>query len=289
MIPFSTRSVSSGARLEHNCVVLAVGWLGAIVCCLGYGVGSVLQSVGARRIAPISGATGLVRLLGQVPYLLGLACDALGFLGNVVAARQLPLFLVQTIVAASVGVTAIVAALLGDRLRGWEWAAVGVLTVGLCLLGIGAQTGPATRDPAGLSWTVLASCLIPIVLGQIGIRLRGSAGWIVLALAAGSGFGVVAVAARGLSEYPITWSLTVQPLSWALVIAGVAALASFAAALQRGPVTSVTAINVAVEMIGPAVVGITLLGDSVAKGWGAAAVVGFLLVASGSAGLVRRA
>lgn len=270
-------------------VVLAVGWLGAVVCCLGYGVGSVLQSVGARRVAPITGAAGLVGLFGQVGYLLGLACDGLGFLGNVVAARQLPLFLVQTIMAASVGVTAILAAVRGDRLHAWEWAAVGVLIAGLCLLGIGAQTGPATNDPRGLDWAVLVSCLIPIGLGQIGTRLAGTTAWVVLALAAGSGFAIVAVAARGLSEYPLNWSLVLQPLSWAIVIAGVPALASFAAALQRGHVTSVTAINVAVEMIGPAIVGITVFGDGVAKGWGAAAVVGFLLVVSGSAGLVRRA
>jgi hypothetical protein len=277
------------ASARHNCVVLVVGWIGAIVCCLGYGVGSVLQSVGARRVAPITGAAGLVGLLSQGPYLLGLVCDALGFAGNVVAARQLPLFLVQTIMAASVAVTAIVAALRGDRLHAWEWAAVGVLTAGLCLLGIGAQTGPATNDPSGLDWIVLASCLLPIVLGRMGTRLEGTAAWVVLALAAGSGFGVVAVAARGLSEYPVNWRLILQPLSWALVIAGVAAIATFAAALQRGPVTSVTAINVAVEMIGPAIVGIAVLGDGVAAGWGAAAVVGFLLVVSGSAGLVRRA
>lgn len=268
--------------------MLALGWLGAIACCLGYGAGSVVQSAGARRVALITGPAGLIRVLRQGPYLLGLGLDAVAFLGSLVAAQQLPLFLVQTIMTASVAVTAILAALGGARLSGRQWAAIAALMAGIGLLSAAARTGRATHPSSGFGWIVLASCLLPTVLGVAGSRLRGRASWVILALAAGLGFGIVAVAARGLSAIPIDWTLLGQPLVWALVVAGVTAMTSFAASLQRGPVTSVTAISFAVELIGPAFVGIAVLGDSVAAGWGTAAVIGFLMVVSGVAGLVWR-
>ena len=59
--------------------MLVLSWLGAIVACLGYGVASVLQSVAAKRAAEVVGLTGLVLIIKQVPYLLGLAADALAF------------------------------------------------------------------------------------------------------------------------------------------------------------------------------------------------------------------
>jgi len=93
--------------------VVVLSWLGAIVACLGYGVASVLQSVAAKRAAEVVGLTGLALIIKQVPYLIGLAADGLGFLGNVLALQRLPLFLVQSIVAGSVGVTAVIASLRG--------------------------------------------------------------------------------------------------------------------------------------------------------------------------------
>lgn len=212
----------------------------------------------------------------------------MAFLGSLVAAQQLPLFLVQTIMTASVAVTALLAALGGGRLSGRQWAAIAGLMVGIGLLSAAARTGRATDPSAGFGWIVLASCLLPTVLGAIGSRLRGGASWVTLALAAGLGFGIVAVAARGLSAIRIDWALLAQPLAWALVVGGITAMTSFAASLQRGPVTSVTAVSFAVELIGPAVVGLAVLGDSVADGWGTAAVIGFLMVVSGAAGLVWR-
>ena len=59
--------------------MLLLSWLGAIVACLGYGVSSVLQSVAAKRAAEVVGLTGIVLIIKQVPYLLGLAADTLAF------------------------------------------------------------------------------------------------------------------------------------------------------------------------------------------------------------------
>ena len=66
------------------------------------GLASVLQSVGARRTATCRGDRAWRdRHPGAVPARAGL--DGVAFLANVVALRELPLFLVQSVVAASVG------------------------------------------------------------------------------------------------------------------------------------------------------------------------------------------
>ena len=62
-----------------------------------------------------------------MPYLLGLAADTMAFAGNVLALQRLPLFLVQSIVAGSVGVTAVIASLRGARLSWKDWTSLAVL------------------------------------------------------------------------------------------------------------------------------------------------------------------
>ena len=129
--------------------MLVLSWLGAIVACLGYGVSSVLQSVAAKRAAEVVGLTGILLIIKQVPYLLGLAADTMAFAGNVLALQRLPLFLVQSIVAGSVGVTAVIASLRGARLSWKDWTSLAVLGVGLVLLSVTAVPTAAARDSAG--------------------------------------------------------------------------------------------------------------------------------------------
>src|SRR3954452_2531636 len=114
--------------------MLVLSWFGAIVACFGYGVSSVLQSVAAKRSAEVVGLSGLALIIRQVPYLLGLAVDVVAFGGNVLALQRLPLFLVQSIVAGSVGVTAVIASLRGAPLSWKDWASLAVLGGGLVCL-----------------------------------------------------------------------------------------------------------------------------------------------------------
>ncbi len=81
----------------------------SIVAALSYGIGSVMQAAAARKAEARANLDPmlLVRLVGELPYVSGLALDLLGFVASVVALRTLPLFVVQSAVAASVGVTAI--------------------------------------------------------------------------------------------------------------------------------------------------------------------------------------
>jgi hypothetical protein len=59
--------------------------------------------------------------------------------------------------------------------------------------------------------------------------------------------------------------------------------------LQRGSVTTATAIAFAVETTVPAFVGLTLLGDRARPGFAPVAVVGFVLALAGCLSLARNA
>ncbi len=267
--------------------MLELSWAAAVVACLGYGVGSVLQSIGARRTAHVVGVTGAALIVVQLPYLLGLACDVVAFLANVVALQRLPLFLVQSVVTASVGVTAIIASIRGERLRWPDWLSLGILGAGLVMLTLTANPASAVRVSATSQWVILSSVVVPIAVGVAGLRLRNRSSALVLAAAAGLAWTGVAVASRGISAGRIDLALLTQPLFWTIVVQGVVGAAFFALALQRGSVTSVTAMTFVLEMIIPSALGLLLFGDTVQRGTAPFAALGFALAIGGTVALMR--
>jgi drug/metabolite transporter (DMT)-like permease len=267
--------------------MVALSWAAALVACLGYGVGSVLQSIGARRTAHVAGVTGAALIVLQLPYLLGLACDALAFLANVVALQGLPLFLVQSVVTASVGVTAVIASILGDRLSRRSWMSLGVLGAGLVLLSLTADAESAARVSTVSQWIILASMVVPVGVGLAGLRLPDRSSALVLATASGLAWTAVAVASRGISADRIDLALLGRPLVWTTVVQGVIGAVFFALALQRGSVTSVSATTFVLEMVIPSAIGLLLFDDSVEHGTGPVALLGFALAIGGIVSLMR--
>ena len=267
--------------------MVVLSWLGAIVACLGYGVASVLQSVAAKRAAEVVGLTGLALIIKQVPYLLGLAADGLGFAGNVVALQRLPLFLVQSIVAASVGVTAVIASLRGARLSWKDWASLAVLGLGLVFLTVTAVPTAAARISLIDDWIILVSAIVPAVVGLVGFRMKGRASAIVMSCAAGLGFTGVALASRGVGANGLSWTLLLDPLLWAIIVHGAIGMGFFTVALQRDSVILVTAISLVFEVVLPSTVGIVLFGDAIRPGDMPLAIAGFVLAIGGAASLSR--
>jgi len=99
----------------------------------------------------------------------------------------------------------------------------------------------------------------------------------VLAVASGLAFTGVAVASRALAV-PDRWcDLFGSPLPWTIVAHGALGMVLFAVALQRGPVTAVTAITFVIELVVPTAIGLALLGDSVPLALAPFAAVGFAL------------
>lgn len=267
--------------------MLLVSWLAAVVACLGYGASSVLQSVGARQAAAVTGLTGLALILRQVPYLAGLGLDAIAFGANVVALDRLPLFVVQSIVAASVGVTAVIAWLRGARLATRDWISLAVLGGGLVLLSVSAVPSAAARLSLVEDWVILVGAVLPLALGLVGMRVAARRSTVVLSVAAGFGFTGVAIAARGLSADGLSWAILADPLLYAILVHGAVAMAFFTIALQRGSVTTVAAITFVIEVVAPSLIELALFGDPIAPGLGGWAVLGFVLAVGGTVSLSR--
>ncbi|MFJ9022711.1 DMT family transporter [Streptomyces sp. NPDC102259] len=260
--------------------------LGAAVC---FGTATVLQAMAARAAAGGSGgdAALLLRAVRQWRYLAGLGLDGLGFVFQIAALRSVPIYAVGAALAASLAVTAVVAArLLRVRLSRTEWAAVGVVCAGLAMLGVAAGTEGEESGPPALPWVMLGAAAGVLLLGLAGRRLTGRGRALVLGLGAGFGFGVVEVAVRLIDSLDPAELLT-DPALYALLLGGGAAFLLLTTALQRGSVTTATAGIVIGETIGPALVGVVWLGDRTREGLGWLAVLGFAVAVAGALALAR--
>ncbi len=274
----------------------------AVVAAVCYGVASVMQAIAARAAShrPAAGTPGqegsappgldpglLVRMLGQWRFVASLGLDTLGFLGQLIALHRLPLFAVQAMIAANLAVTAVVATwLIGAVLHWREWVAVGGVVTGVGLLG--SSAGPEGASQASvvfkLSLIVAVACLglIGVAAGRLPDPLRTP----VLGIVAGTGYGVLGVAARVLNGFsPL--SLIRDPATYALIAAGIVSFLFYASALEAGSVTVATAAVVLAETLPPAAVGVVFLGDRTRPGMGGIAIAGFVLAVCCAVALAR--
>jgi hypothetical protein len=269
--------------------ILAV--LAAAVMAVCYGAASVLQAIGVRSGAPAAALDPglLIRMLRQLPYLLGLGLDGLGFLASLLALRHLPLFLVQAAAAGGVGITALLATrLLAVRLGNRDRCALLGLGAGVVLLALSAQPERA-GDPGHTFGRVVLILLAPTLVAALVAGRAGAFSPAALAAVAGAAFSGVAIAARGVAVPHAWWHLVTEPLAWAVLGYGVLGAWVFAAALQRGAVTLVAAVVFAVETVLPAAVGLHWLGDSTRSGMAVPAVVGFVVTLTAAVGLAAYA
>lgn len=269
---------------------MLLGLLFAVLASVGSGVGSAVEAFGIRRAAARStGRDSLGPLLREPVYFAGLAIDLLGFVFMVIALQVLPLFLVQAVVACSVGVTALIVAATGRPLGRPGWIALGASVCGLILLGISSQASDAPPLAPEWHWVLLGMSVPLAAIGVLAVRLRPPWSAVLLAFAAGLAFTCVAVASRGLNVPNSLWNLVSQPDLWAIVIDGILGTVLFALALQRGKVTMVAAVTFTTNTVVPSVVGILVLGDQVRSGYAGVATAGFLVAVGGAVALARYA
>lgn len=265
--------------------------LGTSVC---YGAATVLQAAATRSVDAGSGDSGvdaalLLRALRQWRYLVGLGFDSLGFLLQVAALRLVPIYVVAAAIAASLAVTAILAAwVLSTRLSSVEWTAVGVVCAGLAMLGLAAGPEGTRHGPAGLGWALLVVVAALFIAGAAAGRLNDRSRALVLGLGAGGGFGVVEVAVRLIDPIdPTKAGFYANPAVYAVLAGGAAGFLLLTSALSRGSVTTAVAGMVVGETVGPALVGVIWLGDQTRPGLTWMVVAGFAVAVAGTLALSR--
>lgn len=243
-----------------------------VIAALGYGVGAVLQALGARRAAA-QGEDGVVAMVRQPIFLLGLLADLGSWVISRFALHTLPLFAVQTILAGSLAVTVLLAGVvLGAQLRRPDQIAVVLTMVGLVIVGISAGEDEARGISHVVKIGILLGIPAVIVAGLFAMKLNKS---VVLAVLAGFAFTGSALAARTVKVRHASFTdIISKPLIWAVLIYAVLALGLHAVALMRGSVGPVTAAMWSTEVLVATIIGAIALGDHMRPGWVVPAILG---------------
>ncbi|MFB7619861.1 hypothetical protein [Kitasatospora sp. NPDC056181] len=269
---------------------MSLGLLSALLAALLTGSATVLQAVGARRAAAghrAGDAAALTGALRQWPFLLGVGMDMLGFAAELVALERLPLYEVEAVLASALAVTAVGASrVLRVRLRRSEWTGVAAVCAGLCVLALTAGRDGSGRGDTAMRVGVLLVAVVLTVAGRLVVRFAGRRRAPLLGLVAGLQFGVVGVAVRVLPE-PRLPQLLAEPSAYAIAVAGLGGFAALTWAMQSGSVTAATAAMVLGETLGPAVVGVLVLGDHTRHDATPLAVAGFATAVIGALTLAR--
>ncbi|MFW0789774.1 hypothetical protein [Gordonia sp. CPCC 205333] len=268
---------------------MIVGVLFAVLAAFAYGTASVLQARGAQQVAPDTASPPTLRstlaAILTVSYLAGMALDGLGFVGTLVSARLIPLFLSQTIMSANLIVTALLGiVVLGTRLQPKDWTAIGVVVAALVTLGVAA--GDEGHKPVGavVHWGVLIVGVVVLVGGIALVAWLGARVAVVAGLGAGALFGLMAIAVRildGVEPLDVGQILS-DPAAYGILVGGIGGFYLFTVALQTGSVNGAAAALVVGETVIPGIIGIALLGDTTRAGWGAVAVIAFIAAVVGA-------
>lgn len=265
----------------------------ALGCSVCYGTATVLQAAATRSVDAGSdsgvNAALLLRALRQWRYLVGIGLDGLGFLLQIGALRLVPIYVVAAAIAASLAVTAIVAAwVLSVRLSTMEWAAVAVVCGSLAMLGLAAGPEGSGHGPPGLGWALLVVTAVVFGAGAAAGRLGDRSRALVLGLGAGAGFGVVEISVRLVDTIdPTKAAFWANPALYALPAGGAAGFLLLTSALSRGSVTTAVAGMVIGETVGPALVGVAWLGDRTRAGLSWMVLTGFVIAVAAALALSR--
>jgi drug/metabolite transporter (DMT)-like permease len=271
---------------------MTAGWLFLAAMIAVYGVANFLQAMAAARVTihHTMDPALLVKLAGHKAYLLGIGCQAFGYLLAVFARRDLPLFLVQASVAAGLGITALLGVLvLKWRLPRAEVALLGLLIVGVVALVLSAHPGPPRKVTGAVLMGLVAVLVVVALVGFFAVRLHGPPGAVALGALAGVAFGAAAVASRPLVNLESLDQALSDPLLYLLLAHSIVGQLLFGLALQRGSTTAAVAAMDAAFAAPPAAVGLLLLGDQIEPGREWLAALGFLATLASVVGLTRYA
>lgn len=280
---------------------MLAGLMAAVLACVGYGTASVLQAYGARRSAADAHALGegtaavtasggptlrsTISAALTPTFIAGMLLDIIGFAGNIISARLIPLFLSQTIISANLLVTAVLGiVVLGVRLHRRDWIAIATVLLSLLVLGFTAGHPGEKAVGRAMHWGVLVAAVLLLAVGIALIRVLGARAAVPAGLIAGVSFGAMAVAVRVLDGVePLKLGVLLSdPASWTIAIAGLGGFYLFTVALQLGSVNGAAAALVVGETVVPGVAGVLLLGDTARSGLGWLVSIAFVAAVGGA-------
>jgi len=236
----------------------------AVICAICNGIAAILQKISASRAKQAKKLdVGLLwRLVRNPLYAGGVMLDVVAGGAQLVGVRYAPLFLVQSIIAASVVITALIDRLiLKHRMAPATYIAVILVLCGLVLLSLAAHPSTTAHISTHTKWSIILGPIPLALIGALFARKDTTPTNVGLALVSGLAFGGTSIVGRVLILQGGLLRILIEPLTWALVAYGVLGLLLFTLAVQRGSATIMNAALVATQTVLPTVVGFWLLGD----------------------------
>jgi drug/metabolite transporter (DMT)-like permease len=247
-----------------------IGLVAALGAALLFGTASAAQAIAVRQgrmFSPLMVVVGLVYVLGWGLHLIAISL--------------LPLYLAQVGIAGSLAVTAVIAARVVDEpLERRDWTAIGAMIFGLALLVATAGDVGRRHDHAGFMIGLYVALLLTLALGVGAVRAQGPRSGSVVGLLAGVSFSGSPIATRSLAHAHLDLHTIATVLS--IMLFGLLGFWLYSVALRRTSVTAATAPLVLLETLIPAIIGVTVFGDTVRAGWWAVAVLGFIVATLGA-------
>lgn len=177
----------------------------ALSSSLMYALASVLQQRGASdQPAEQNMKIGLlVRLVQQPGWVLGLACDVVGYVLQFLALGHGPIVVVQPLlVCGLLFALPIGAAWAGRRLSRSEWVASLMVCAGLAVFLTVGNPQPGRPGTSALNWSILLTAVTLFTVGLVGVGVRSEPRRkaVLLAAAAGAVYGAAAALTKTASH-----------------------------------------------------------------------------------------
>ena len=256
--------------------MVAAHWIALAIAVFGafsYAVGSILQAVGARR------SVNTVSTLGHPLYLIGIFLDILAWVGAMIALQSLAVYVVESVLAGSLAITAVFAWLfLKSKLRRRDVVAIVATTTALTVLTMSAGHQAEIVVTREMRIAFCAGVLAVWVLGWGAVKI-GSPG--LIAAVGGLSLGGAALTGRAVHLPPgamdgfasAVLAIATEPLVYTLLAYPLTGMVLYANALRKGEVGRVTAVHWTGEVVAPSVIALTVLGDTVRPGWALTALL----------------
>lgn len=260
----------------------------AVLTAFLYALSNVLELMEAEQVPDeYALKVGLIgRLIRRPRWLLGAACDTVGYLTQAAALALAAVVFVMPIIASGIIMALFLGAALTHRsVRPGDWLAATVLSVGLAaFLYEVSPTGGRDLAPAG-RWVFAG----PAVVLGIGVCIscargvRGPPRGALLGIAAGISFGVAAVLTKALVHYlgdgVFAWVDHWEP--YALAVASIGGVVIAQSALQTGALGAAVGASEAMIPITAAALGLGLLNEGIdaeGVGWAILAISGIAIL-----------
>jgi drug/metabolite transporter (DMT)-like permease len=231
----------------------------------------------------------LIELLRRPRWLAGVSLLVAGYGLQVVALAYGPVALVQPVVITELAFAVPLAIWRRDRSAGSrEWAGIACVLVGNSVFLLLASPESGNPNPGGGAWFLVLLTITAAIasLIHLGSRVAGPVRVMLLAAAAGIGFGVLAVLTKsmthivheGVGQILTSWQL------YAVIAVGVASLVLSQSAYQAGPLACSMPVIAVLEPLVAVMLGVVLLDEHILL-QGPALFVGFLAVVVAAAGI----